>query len=375
MAEKRDYYEVLGVEKNADEAAIKKAYRSLAMKYHPDRNPGDKAAEAKFKEAAEAYEVLSDKEKRARYDQFGHSGMGGQAGGFHSAEDIFSAFGDIFGGAGGFFDELFGGRRGGGRRGGRPGASLRVRIDLGFTDPLKPVTRTVEFKRHETCETCNGSGAKKGTEPVTCETCGGVGQVAMNQGFFQVRTTCPTCHGKGTVVKEPCESCNGTGRTKVAREVEIKIPAGIDDGMTLRVTGEGEAGENGAPPGDLLAEIHTKPHPIFKRRDADVMMTLPVSFSQAALGDKVEVPTPRGEATLKIPAGTQPHTVMRLRGEGFPHLQGAGKGDMLVEIEVQVPKKLSGKRKELMEELRKLDEEEPSEETQNFWDRVKGIFS
>lgn len=375
MADKRDYYEVLGVEKSADDAAIKKAYRSLAMKYHPDRNPDDAEAEKKFKEAAEAYEVLSNKEKRAAYDQFGHQGVGGQAGGFHSAEDIFAAFGDIFGGAGGFFDELFGGgRRGGGRRG-RQGASLRVRIDLDFTDPLEQVTRTVQFKRHETCDTCGGSGAKKGSKPVTCETCGGVGQVAMNQGFFQVRTTCPTCHGKGTVIKDPCEACHGTGRTKVAREVEIKIPAGIDDGMTLRVSGEGEAGENGGPPGDLLAEIHVKRHPIFQRREQDVVMVLPVSFAQAALGDKVEVPTPRGDATLKIPAGTQPHTVMRLRGEGFPYLQGSGKGDMLVDIQVEVPRKLSKKRKELMEQLREMEKEEPSEEHTSFWDRVKSVFN
>jgi len=373
MADKRDYYEVLGVDKSADGAAIKKAYRSLAMKYHPDRNPDDAEAEAKFKEAAEAYEVLSNQEKRQRYDQFGHQGVGGQTGGFHSADDIFSAFGDIFGGA--FGDIFGGGGRGRGGRGGRQGASLRVTINLDFTDPLEQVTRTVEFKRHETCETCNGSGAKKGSKPVTCSTCGGHGQVAMNQGFFQVRTTCPTCQGKGTQIKDPCESCNGTGRTKVAREVEIKIPAGIDDGMTLRVSGEGEAGENGGPPGDLLAEIRTRSHSIFQRRDADVVMSLPVSFTQAALGDKIEVPTPRGRATLKIPAGTQPHTVMRLRGEGFPHLQAHGKGDMLVDIVVEVPRKLSGERKELMEKLKKLEEDEPSEESKNFWDRVKKIFS
>lgn len=378
MAEKRDYYEVLGVEKNADEAAIKKAYRGLAMKFHPDRNPGDASAEAKFKEAAEAYEVLSDADKRAKYDQFGHAGVGGAAGGagFRNAEDIFSAFGDIFGGQGGsIFEQFFGGGGGGGRTRARQGASLRIRIDLDFNDALDVSHKTVSFRRHEHCSTCNGTGAKPGTKPKNCATCGGHGQVQMNQGFFSVRTTCPHCGGRGTVIETPCGTCKGTGKEKVEREVDIKIPAGIDDGVTLRVSGEGDEGEEGGPAGDLLAEIHVKPHPIFKRREADVWMALPIGFSQAALGDQIDIPTPRGNARLKIPAGTQPHTTLRLRNEGFPVLGGSGRGDMLVEVVVEVPRKLTKDQETLLRKFAETEELNPSGERKNFWDRVKGIFS
>lgn len=378
MAEKRDYYEVLGVERNADEAAVKKAYRGLAMKFHPDRNPGDAEAESKFKEAAEAYEVLSDADKRAKYDQYGHAAVGGAAGaGFRSAEDIFSAFGDIFGGQGGsIFEQFFGGQGGGGgRQRGRAGASLRIAIELDFLEPLDVVVKTVRFKRHEHCTTCDGSGAKPGTKPKNCATCGGVGQVQMNQGFFQIRTVCPHCNGRGTVIETPCETCRGTGKERVEREVEIKIPAGIDDGVTLRVSGEGDEGEDGGPAGDLLAEIHVKPHPIFKRRDADVIMALPIGFPQAALGDKIEIPTPRGTADLRIPAGTQPHTLLRMRNEGYPHLRGGGKGDLLVEVVVEVPRKLSKEQEKLLKDFAVTEEKNPSGDRKNFWDRVKGVFS
>ena len=374
-SEKRDYYEVLGVEKNADADAIKKAYRSLAMKHHPDRNQGNPEAEAKFKEAAEAYEVLSDAEKRKAYDQFGHAGArGAGAQGFHSAEDVFSAFGDIFGQQGGtIFEQFFGGGGRGGPRVSR-GASLRIAIELDFNDPLETITRTVEFKRHEHCPECEGSGAKKGTKPVKCATCGGIGQVAISQGFFSVRTTCPACHGQGTMVKDPCKNCSGSGAVKVSREVEIRIPAGVEDGMTLRVAGEGEPGEHGGPSGDLLAEVHIKPHPLFKRREADVLLQLPVGFAQAALGDKVEVPTPRGKAVLKIPAGSQPYSTLRLRGEGFPSLRDRGKGDMLVEVVVEVPRDLTSEQKELLKKFGETEKKNPSPENKRFWDRVKGIF-
>ncbi|MCA8940237.1 MAG: molecular chaperone DnaJ, partial [Planctomycetes bacterium] len=343
-------------------------------KYHPDRNPDDKEAESKFKEAAEAYEVLSDNEKRQRYDQFGHQGVGGAAGGgFHSAEDIFSAFGDIFGNGGGSIFESFFGGGGGGRQRARRGASLRISITLDFADPLEAVTKTVTFKRHDKCDACDGSGAKKGSSPETCNTCGGHGQVSMNQGFFSVRTTCPTCHGKGTTIKDPCEKCHGSGLKDVERELEIQIPAGVEDGMTLRVQGEGEAGEAG--PGDLLVDINVRPHHTFKRREADVYMRLPVGFAQAALGAKMEIPTPRGEATLKIPAGTQPNSLLRLRGEGFPEVNGRGKGDLMIEVAIEVPKKLSEEQKELLRKFGEIEEENPSGERKNFWDKVKGIFS
>ncbi len=369
----RDYYDVLGVGRDADGGSIKKAYQRLAMKYHPDRNPGDAQAEQNFKEAAEAYEVLSDEQKRQVYDRYGKDGLRGQASGFQSNEDIFSAFGDIFG-SGSIFEQFFGGSGGRGGGGARRGASLRVRLELGFTDPLEAATRTIAFKRYENCDSCKGTGAKAGTSAQTCSTCGGVGQVSMNQGFFAVRTTCPQCQGKGKVVLDPCKTCGGEGRERKEREVEIRVPAGVDDGMTLRVAGEGDYGEGGS--GDLLVQIQVKPHSLFKRRDADVLVQLPIGFSQAALGDKVEVPTPRGKAMLKIPGGTQPYTLLRLRGEGFPYIDGgSGKGDMLVEVAIEVPSKLSSEQKELLQQFAETESKNLTGERKNFWDRVRGIFA
>lgn len=373
---KRDYYEILGVEKNADESAVKKAYHKMALKYHPDRNEGDSAAEEKFKEAAEAYGVLSDSEKRQSYDQFGHNAPGGFPGGgagFNNVEDIFSAFGDIFGGGGGFAD-FFGG--GGQRRArGRRGASLRCGIELDFGDAINTVEKTINLRRNENCETCDGSGAKPGTTPEKCGQCGGAGVVMTSAGFFSMRSACPMCHGRGETISEHCKDCSGSGKQIKEREITIKIPAGIEDGMTLRVAGEGEDGEGGGPSGDLLCEVHFKPHSLFKRAGADVYMELPVGFAQAALGTSIEVPTLRGRAELKIPRGTQAGQVMRMRSEGFPRLEGYGRGDQLIEIVIEVPRKLTKEQEKLLREYAETEEQNITPERKSFLDKVKKLLS
>ena len=372
---KRDYYEVLGVAKNSSPEEIKKAYHKLALKHHPDRNAGDKAAEEKFKEAAEAYAVLSDTDKRKAYDQFGLEGPQGFAGGqgFTNVEDIFSAFSDIFGGGG--FGDFFGGGRGGPRARGRRGASLRCNITLEFSEVVEPVEKVINLRRNEACETCNGSGAKPGTKPATCQQCGGQGVVMTSAGFFSMRSTCPRCHGRGEIIIDPCPKCYGTGRKAKEREITIKIPAGIEDGMTLRVSGEGEAGENGALAGDLLCDISIRPHPLFKRAGADVYLVLPVGFAQAALGATVEVPTLRGRAELKFARGTQSGQVLRMRGEGFPKLEGYGKGDQLVEVVIEVPQKLTKEQERLLREYAVTEEQNISPERRSFLDKVKKLFS
>ena len=378
---KRDYYEVLGVGKDAAEGEIKKAYRKLAMKYHPDRNPDDKEAEDKFKEAAEAYEVLSDKEKRGRYDQFGHAGvdgMGHAGGGFGSMDDIFSAFGDIFGGGGGgggsIFDSFFGG--GGGRRGGRranQGASLRVNLNIDFKEAAFGCSKTIDVKRNDTCSTCSGSGCKPGTKPSTCQTCGGHGQVRQGQGFFVVQTTCPTCGGNGQSISDPCGSCNGHGMTPKKATIKVRIPAGIEDGDQLRVGGEGEPGPNDGPRGDLYVVLRVKEDPFFERHGNDVVCKVPVSYSQAALGAEVEVPSLEGKLKLKVPAGTQPNEILRMRGQGIP--SGTGRrGDQLVVIQVTIPKKLSGEHRSLLEQLAEIEKTEVNAEQKGFFDRLKKLF-
>lgn len=374
---KRDYYEVLGVAKNSSPDEIKKAYHKAALKHHPDRNPGDKDAEAKFKEAAEAYAVLSDAQKRQTYDQYGPDGpqMFGGGQGFSNVEDIFSAFSDIFGGGGGGFADFFGGGRGGGRQRGRRGASLRCNITLDFVDVVEPVEKLITLRRNEPCETCHGSGAKQGTKPATCQQCGGQGVVMTSAGFFSMRSTCPRCHGRGEVISDPCPKCGGSGRTAKEREITIKIPAGIEDGMTLRVGGEGEAGEQGAPPGDLLCDVSIKPHPLFKRAGADVYLVLPIGFAQAALGAAIEVPTLRGRAELKIGRGTQSGQVLRMRGEGFPKLDGYGKGDQLVEIAIEVPQKLTKDQEKMLRDFALTEEQNISPERKSFLDKVKKMFS
>ncbi|GIK53369.1 MAG: chaperone protein DnaJ [Planctomycetota bacterium] len=376
---KRDYYEILGVEKNASPDEIKKAYHKLALKYHPDRNQGDKEAESKFKEAAEAYGVLSDESKRRNYDQFGHAGVdggfpGGGAG-FTNVEDIFSAFGDIFGGS--VFGDFFGGGSRGstrGRRRARKGASLRCSVELDFSDPIEPIEKTIELRRGELCETCHGSGAKQGTKPTTCGTCGGAGAVMSSAGFFQMRSTCPQCGGTGETITDPCGTCRGAGRVVKAREIKIKIPAGIEDGITLRVAGEGESGDPGAEAGDLLCDVRIRPHPVFKRAEADVFLVVPISFAQAALGASIEVPTLRGKAELKVPRGTQSQTVLRLKGEGFPKLGGYGKGDQLVEVVVEVPRKLTKEQEKLLRQFAETEDQNVTPERQSFLDMMKKLL-
>jgi len=374
---KRDYYEVLGVAKNADKAAIKKAYHKLALKFHPDRNQENPEAVAKFKEAADAYAILGDDDKRAQYDRFGHVGDGFPGGaGFNNVEDIFSAFSEIFGGSSVFGDFFGGSTRT--RARGRRGASLRCEIELEFDEPINQVEKTITLRRAETCETCDGSGAKPGTKPETCPQCNGSGVVMTSAGFFSMRSVCPRCNGRGEVIADPCPTCNGSGRTLKESEITIKIPAGVEDGMTLRVGGEGEPGEGGAPPGDLLCDIHIRPHSLFKRAGPDVYLMLPVGYAQAALGAKLEVPTLRGRAELKVAKGTQPGTVLRMKGEGFPKLdtyrQGE-RGDQLVEIVVEVPTKLSKDQERLLREYAETEEQNISPERSSFRDKVKKWLS
>jgi molecular chaperone DnaJ len=374
---KRDYYEVLGVAKNAEKAEIKKAYHKLALKFHPDRNENNPEAVAKFKEAAEAYGVLSDDDKRRQYDTFGHVGDVGPGGaGFNNVEDIFSAFSEIFGGSSVFGDFFGGSQRT--RARGRRGASLRCHINLEFDEPVKTVEKTITVNRAENCETCDGSGSKPGTKPETCPQCNGSGVVMTSAGFFSMRSVCPRCQGRGEVITDPCNTCNGTGRTMKESDITIKIPPGVEDGMTLRVAGEGEPGEGGAPAGDLLCDIHVRPHNLFKRAGPDVYLMLPVGYAQAALGAKLEVPTLRGRAELKIAKGTQPGTVLRMRGEGFPKLDtyhGGENGDQLVEVVVEVPGKLSKDQERLLRELAETEEQHITPERSSFRDKVKKWLS
>jgi molecular chaperone DnaJ len=356
----RDYYEVLGVPKDADEAAIKKAYRQLALKFHPDRNQGDEAAAEKFKEASEAYAVLSDGEKRARYDRYGHAGVGGPGGGgvhFDNIQDIFSQFGDIFGGqGGGFFENLFG--FGGGRGdGGRRGRSLRAAVEIELAEVVDGAERTLAIQREETCTGCAGSGAAAGSRPQTCSGCGGRGQVHQQQGFFAVRTTCPRCQGEGEVVSDPCKGCGGSGLAPQRREILVKIPAGIEDGAQIRLSGQGESGRRGAPAGDLFVEVHVREKPGFHRDGRDLYVEVPVSYSQAALGDKIDVATLDGRIRLSVPAGSPTGKVFRVRGEGLPRLHGGRRGDLFVRVYVVVPEKLSREQKNLIKKLRELDPE------------------
>ena len=383
MSQQRDYYDVIGVQRNASADEIKKAYRKLAMKVHPDRNPDDAEAEAKFKEAAEAYDVLGDEEKRGQYDQFGHAafnqgGMGGGAG-FSNMEDIFSAFGDIFGGGGGggggggIFGDLFGG--GGGRRRSGParGRDLKIVLDLTLEDIDQGVDRTITLKQHDHCGECDGSGAKPGTSKKTCETCAGHGQVQRSQGFFTMASPCPNCRGAGETLESPCTSCRGSGKKVVKNDVTIRVPAGVEEGMRVRVEGSGDAGEPGAPRGDLYCIIREKEHKMFQRSGPDVMTEIPFSFTQLTLGDKVEIPTLRGTVEMTIPAGTQSGKIFRLRGQGLPQVQGSTKGDQLIRVFVEVPEKISKEQRELLEQFDKLESEKPG--AKNFFDRIASYFA
>ncbi|WJW76458.1 molecular chaperone DnaJ [Thiohalobacter sp. IOR34] len=371
---KRDYYEVLGLQKNASEAEIKKAFKRMAMKYHPDRNPDDAEAEEKFKEAKEAYEVLCDAQKRAAYDQFGHAGVdpsmgggGGFGGGGASFSDI---FGDVFG-------DIFGGGRGGGQRVYR-GADLRYNLELTLEEAVAGTTVKIRVPTLATCSMCGGSGASPGSNPETCTTCGGVGQVRMQQGFFSVQQTCPRCHGSGMMISDPCPKCHGQGRVRENKTLSVKVPAGVDTGDRIRLAGEGEAGENGGPPGDLYVQIRVKEHPIFKRDDNNLYCEVPISFVTAALGGELEVPTLEGRVVLKIPPETQSGKLFRLRGKGVKPVRGGPVGDLLCRVAVETPINLSAKQKELLREFQKtLDEKgggHHNPQSHSWLDGVKKFF-
>ena len=345
---KRDYYEILGVAKSADEKEIKKAYRRVAMKYHPDRNPDDPDADEKFKEATEAYDILMDSEKRAAYDQFGHAGvdpnMGGGAGGFGGGGSFSDIFGDVFG-------DIFGGGGGRGRSGPQRGSDLRYTLDVSLEDAVKGTTVEIRVPSLATCETCDGSGAKKGSSPVTCSTCGGAGQVRMQQGLFQVQQTCPSCRGQGRTISDPCTTCHGQGRVEKTRTLSVKVPPGVDTGDRIRLSGEGEAGPQGGPSGDLFVQISVKQHSIFERDGKHLYCEVPITFVDAALGGELEVPTLDGRVMLKIPPETQTGKLFRLRGKGVKPVRGGAVGDLLCRAVVETPVNLNKRQKELLEEL------------------------
>lgn len=375
MATKRDYYDVLGVGKGASADEIKKAYRKLASKYHPDRNPGDQEAIDKFKEASEAFDVLSTDEKRARYDRFGHAGVEGAAGragaGFQDVEDIFEAFGGVFG-------DLFGNgggrRRGGGSRA-RRGEHLQTNVTLDLVEAAVGCHRELEIRKRVVCKTCQGSGAKAGTTPATCDYCGGHGQVVQSQGFFRVQMTCPACQGSGKVIRDKCEDCRGTRFQSTTVKLDVKIPAGVDNDMQIRVSGEGEAGDFGGPAGDLYVNIRVKNHPLFQREGRNLLCEVPITFSQAALGTQIQVPLLTGKHELTIPPGTQPGDFFRLRGQGMPDPHGGARGDLVVRAIVEVPKKLSKKYEELLRQLAELEEKHVSAHQKSFFESVKDFFT
>lgn len=369
---KRDYYEVLGVAKNASEAEIKKAFKRMAMKYHPDRNPDDNSAEDKFKEAKEAHDILNDAQKRAAYDQFGHAGvdssMGGRAGaGASNFSDIFGdVFSDIFGGAAG--------GRGSGASRAYKGSDLRYKLDLNLEEAVAGTTVKIRVPTMVECSECHGSGAKKGSSPVTCTTCGGHGQVRMQQGFFSVQQTCPRCHGQGKMITDPCTKCNGQGRVQETKTLSVKVPAGVDTGDRIRLANEGEAGENGGPAGDLYVQIQVRPHSIFEREDSNLYCEVPISFVVAALGGELEVPTLNGKVVLKIPAETQSGKVFRLRGKGVKPVRGGSIGDLMCKVMVETPVKLNSKQKELLREFEGTLKVSHSPKASSWLDGVKSFF-
>jgi molecular chaperone DnaJ len=376
VSEKRDYYEVLGAKKDASTAELKKSYRKLALKYHPDRNPNDKAAEAKFKEAAEAYDVLSTEEKRARYDRFGHAGLRGGAG-FANTEDIFSSFGDMFADLFGF-----GGGGGGGQRrrrtrnGPRQGSDVRFDLTVTFEEAVSGMTREITLQRSEECETCDGSGGKAGTEPTACGTCGGRGEVIQQQSVLQVRTACPTCRGAGQSYEESCSICTGRGRIVGERKLSVNIPAGVDDGMQLRLAGEGEGGSRGGPPGDLYVFLRVQRHEIFERHGDDIACMISVPFPVAALGGTVPAPTLDGKKDLEIPQGTQPNEQLRFKGLGAPNVRSGRRGDQVMVVKIRVPTKLDDRSRELLQELAEIEgqriKEEGTSGFKRFFSKLKG---
>lgn len=381
---KRDYYEVLGVDRNASDEDIKKSYRKLALKYHPDRNPGDKAAEERFKELGEAYDVLSEPQKRAAYDQYGHAafdprqraGAGGQwsGGGFH---DPFEIFREVFGGGGGgsFFEELFGGGERRDPNAPQRGADLRYDLEISLEESALGCEKEITITRADPCSHCHGSGAETGSSHKNCATCGGRGQVEqVLGGFMRVRQTCPRCQGSGRVVEKPCRVCRGTGQRKVTAPVKLRIPAGVDTGTRLRSTGNGEAGGRGGPPGDLYVVLHVRPHDVFQRDGDDLLCEVPISFVQAALGAELEVPTLNGAAHIKVPPGTQTGTVFRLRGRGIRDVQGYGSGDLHVRVSIEVPARLNAAQRLKLEEFAALCDANVNPRSRSFFERAKDFF-
>jgi molecular chaperone DnaJ len=369
---KRDYYEVLGVSRTANDQEIKSAYRKLAVRYHPDKNPNDSSAEEKFKEAAEAYSVLSDTEQRRRYDRFGHAGLSSGAGagawgapGFGGIEDI---LGDLFG-----FGDVFGGGRTGSRRtAAQRGSDLRYDLEIKLEEAAQGMTAQLRIPRLESCETCHGSGAAAGTQPENCQTCSGSGQVRYQQGFFSVARTCQTCRGVGRVIKNPCPNCKGSGRVEREKQMEVKIPAGVETGSRLRVQGEGEAGTQGGPPGDLYVVIHVAEHDQFERQGSNLYEAVPITFAQAALGSDISVKTLDSEEKLKVPMGTQTGTVFRLKGKGMPVLGGRGRGDLFVSVTVITPTTLTREQRKLLEQLAEVENKDL--EDKGLVDKVRDIF-
>ena len=368
MSTQRCYYEILSVSREASEGEIATAYRKLAIKYHPDKNPGDEEAIARFKEAAEAFEVLNDKEKRSRYDRFGHAGVNGNAGGggagFADVEDIFSAFGDMFG-------DLFGG----GRSRARAGRDVRCDVTLTLHEAAEGTTKTVEYKRHETCDDCDGSGAAEGSTRETCGYCGGHGRVIQSAGIVRMQTTCPACQGAGTTVEKPCRSCRGTGQKLKTVSTEVRIPAGVDDGTRVRISGEGEPSTSGGPPGDCYCFISVLDHPLFEREGQHLVCRVPITYTQAALGCALEVPTLNGRGEVKLPPGTQSGDVFRLGGQGMPDPRRHGLGDLLVQVTIEVPKKLSADEEKVLRVLAELENTNVAPERKSFFSKVKDYFT
>ncbi len=366
---KRDYYEVLGVNRDASEEEIKKAYRKLAMQHHPDRNPDNPKAEEKFKEAKEAYEVLCDADRRAAYDRFGHRGVEAGAGmGAGAAGGFADAFGDIF-------SEIFGGGRQ--RSNVYRGADLRYNLEITLEDAARGTETKIRIPTLEACDTCHGSGAKAGTEPVSCPTCHGQGQVRIQQGFFSLQQTCPRCGGSGKFIREPCQTCGGAGRVKRQKTLSVKIPAGVDEGDRIRLSGEGEAGVNGGPPGDLYVVIRLKAHPVFQREENDLHCEMPISFTAAALGGEIEIPTLDGSAKIKIPPETQSGRVLRLRGKGIKGVRSHAHGDLLCHVVVETPVNLTVRQRELLLELEAINQEESGRHdprARSWMERVKEFF-
>lgn len=376
MPEKRDYYEVLGVSRNADEAELKKAYRKLAKQYHPDMNPDNKEAEAKFKEINEAYAVLSDPQKRQQYDRFGHSGLNGN--GFEG----FSGFGGFDFGFEDIFDTFFGGSPFGRstrkRSGPQRGADLKYSLEISFNEAAFGTTKEINISRMQLCQVCNGSGAKPGTSPETCRHCNGAGQIrqVQNTPFGQMvnMRVCEVCRGEGTVISNPCDECHGNGRVRKTSRISINVPAGIDNGQTISLRGEGEPGMKGGPPGDLYVSIRVKPHPIFKRDGYNVICEIPITFTQAALGAELEIPTIEGTMKYNIPEGTQTGTVFRLKNKGIKHLRSNAKGDQLLKVSVEVPTKLSAKQKELLKEFAEISGDEVFQQRKSFFEKMRDLF-